>query len=324
MHRTPTVTGPARPAEPASHPPPTGDVVVGLDGSDPAGRAVAWAAAEAELRGARLVLAHGGYVVDRVGLTARTAATVLSELTAYGHRLVDDTTASLAHSHPGLDMLGVIRHTAPEDLLIELSHTAALVVMGTHGRGRLASTLLGSVSQRVAAHANSPVVVIPAHEPQQPTEHTVVVGIADTPGGHAALRFAAEEATRHGARLVALRTWGESTWGDGYDFDNFMGWRHDERRLLDHVLTEVRGLYPCLAIDAKLLSGGIVHSLIGLAGPAELLVLGCRRSDEQWPSRLGPIASWLLHRSPCPVAVVGRPHGPTEEAVAAGATVAAQ
>jgi nucleotide-binding universal stress UspA family protein len=49
---------------------------------------------------------------------------------------------------------------SPEELLVEASAEAALVVVGTRAHGRLASFVVGSVSNSVVHHAECPVVVV--------------------------------------------------------------------------------------------------------------------------------------------------------------------
>ncbi len=51
---------------------------------------------------------------------------------------------------------------APAETIVATAHNGAydLIIMGTHGRGRLEAALLGSVSSTVAAHAGRPVVVV--------------------------------------------------------------------------------------------------------------------------------------------------------------------
>lgn len=50
----------------------------------------------------------------------------------------------------------------PADTIVEAARAGEydLVVVGTHGRGRLGVALLGSVSSAVAAHAGRPVLVV--------------------------------------------------------------------------------------------------------------------------------------------------------------------
>jgi nucleotide-binding universal stress UspA family protein len=50
----------------------------------------------------------------------------------------------------------------PADTIVEAARAGEydLVVVGTHGRGRLGAALLGSVSSAVAAHAGRPVLVV--------------------------------------------------------------------------------------------------------------------------------------------------------------------
>ena len=45
--------------------------------------------------------------------------------------------------------------------LVDASSLASIVVVGSRGHGRLTNAVLGSVSDQVAHHATSPVVVIP-------------------------------------------------------------------------------------------------------------------------------------------------------------------
>jgi nucleotide-binding universal stress UspA family protein len=52
--------------------------------------------------------------------------------------------------------------------------------------------------------------------------------------------------------------------------------------------------------------GEPADALLAAARDAVLLVVGCHHSDDRWSTRLGPVPSAILHRSPCPVVVVGR------------------
>jgi nucleotide-binding universal stress UspA family protein len=136
----------------------TGDVVVGIDGSKGSDIALEWAAAEAELRNATLVVIHAwmpsfvpeagwGYVeVDSLRDAARD--------------LVDETVASVGN-HTSVTIEGEFVRDMPAHALIERSKDAALLVVGSRGRGGFTGLLLGSVSHQVLHHAHCPVVVVP-------------------------------------------------------------------------------------------------------------------------------------------------------------------
>ncbi|MFG3707682.1 universal stress protein [Micromonospora sp. NPDC047670] len=128
--------------------PAAGPVLVGVDGSEPAELAVGHAADEATRRGTGLVLAH----VRPPDEVAQAAAEPAGPLAT--------AAAAVRGSHPGLPVEErVLRAAKPEQALIEASGDAALVVVGSRGRGGFAGMLLGSVSQALVQHAHCPVLV---------------------------------------------------------------------------------------------------------------------------------------------------------------------
>jgi nucleotide-binding universal stress UspA family protein len=76
---------------------------------------------------------------------------------------------------PGSTVSGSVEIGDPVTLLVERSRTARLTVVGTRGRGRLLSALLGSVSRGLLERAEGPVMVVPdldvsriGHDPRRP------------------------------------------------------------------------------------------------------------------------------------------------------------
>ncbi|MDT0533046.1 universal stress protein [Micromonospora sp. DSM 115977] len=137
---------------PAEEPiPVAGPVLVGVDGSEPAELAVGYAADEAARRGDGLVLVHV-QPPDGDGATGTPDAE--------SAELLATASAAVRGSHPGLAVEGrVLRAPKAEQALVEASGDAALVVVGSRGRGGFAGLLLGSVSQALVQHAHCPVLV---------------------------------------------------------------------------------------------------------------------------------------------------------------------
>jgi nucleotide-binding universal stress UspA family protein len=141
----------------------TGRILVGLDGSEGARRALDWASGEARLRGARLRLllawqfplglfSEPGLLVD--GETVERLAQI-------GREMLDEMCQGLGPVLEGLEVERVAVQGPPAAALVAGSADADLLVVGTRGHGGFAGLLLGSVSQACAHHAVCPLVVVP-------------------------------------------------------------------------------------------------------------------------------------------------------------------
>lgn len=137
-----------RPPEPRE-PGPDAPVVVGVDGSPGSTLAVTHAAAEAEHRGRPLLVVSAG-------------TPVTDEDVRRAEGLVTAGVDAARKEYPGLPVSGRLwRSDDAATGLIEASGQAAVMVVGSRGRGGFTGLLLGSVSQALVHHAACPVLVIP-------------------------------------------------------------------------------------------------------------------------------------------------------------------
>jgi nucleotide-binding universal stress UspA family protein len=139
------------------------EIVVGVDGSDASKKALRWAVEEARLRGTRVVALHAWQpplpppnltpapVLDVVGL--------VPEVQKGAEELVREIVAEVVGDEPEVPVDAVAVEGPAATALIEAAREAALLVVGSRGRGGLAALLLGSVSLECAQHAPCPVVI---------------------------------------------------------------------------------------------------------------------------------------------------------------------
>jgi nucleotide-binding universal stress UspA family protein len=143
-----------------------GRIVVGVDGSELGRAALEWAVAEARLRNATVVALHAWAFVPPPSLTEPGLVPMPSgDLTEELEREQNAAAAVLDEAVGQVDVGGVevealLVETAAGDALVDAADGADLVVVGSHGRGGLASALLGSVSGHVVRHAPCPVVIL--------------------------------------------------------------------------------------------------------------------------------------------------------------------
>lgn len=133
-------------------------IVVGVDDSPGSDAALAWAAEEATLAGAELLLVHAWsypYSSSRAG--AREAR---DEMRLDAMRALEAGASRVRESHADLACQSIVSEDSPAKAIIDAGATADLIVVGSRGRGGFTSMLLGSVSRTVLQHATTPVAVI--------------------------------------------------------------------------------------------------------------------------------------------------------------------
>jgi len=132
-------------------------IVVGVDGSEHSHRALEWAIREAARWGATVTVLHAW----RFGVspTDPNAAEATREIGRAAQHLVDHEVAFACEA--GIDAAGVVVFDGAARALTDAAADADLLVVGSHGRGAVAATILGSVSQACVRHARCPVVVVP-------------------------------------------------------------------------------------------------------------------------------------------------------------------
>ncbi|MFD6022189.1 universal stress protein, partial [Streptomyces sp. NPDC060286] len=186
-------------------------VVVGVDGSEGSLRALDWAAAEAARSQHPLRVVHASPWERYEGRlptfdTARPAEQILAD------QLVASAQERAQRLHAEVNVVTDVRPEDPVNALVRESQGAALVVLGSRGRGWIAGMLLGSVSLALAGRSCCPVVVIPATAPSvQPKPGRVVVGVGDAERPTAAARFALDQAVSRHGELIAVPRLGLAT-----------------------------------------------------------------------------------------------------------------
>lgn len=138
-------------------------IVVGIDGSEGARRALDWALGEARAHSATLRVVH---VAAPVVLPAYAAARAggyagmtYEQQQEAGERLLDEM---LPDAGDGVRMeRSVAVAESPAQALVDASREADLLVVGSRGLGGFERLLLGSVSHQCVNHARCPVAVVP-------------------------------------------------------------------------------------------------------------------------------------------------------------------
>lgn len=279
-----------------------GAVVVGYDGSEHAQRALDWAVEEARLRNA--TLAPAAMVVPLVSYGIPELPDDMG-LEAAAH-LLAGASQRVRERAPDLRVRPIRMVTTPAHGLMQLAEDAQLMVLGSRGRGGVASMILGSVSLRVAQRAACPTVVVP---PGATTgeHHRIVVGIDGSAQSQAALSFAVSEAALRGAGVLAVHSVADAYLGSGFfpPASELVRAREEAgTRFLHDDLGPWRAKHPEIDITAALTHEPAETALAAHAADADMLVVGARGRNAVTGLFLGSVSHAALHAATVPVVLL--------------------
>lgn len=146
-----------------------GHVVVGVDGSPLSDLAVDFAFAHAALHGLSVTALHVHQRPEFIGPVNQPLPDPGEDQRAYETRLLTDALAGYEDKYPDVPVHRKIVLGRPSAVLVAESAGAALIAVGSRGRGGFAGLILGSTSQTVLQHATGPVAVIRAHSTRPPS-----------------------------------------------------------------------------------------------------------------------------------------------------------
>ncbi|GAA0808243.1 universal stress protein [Spirilliplanes yamanashiensis] len=137
-----------------------GPVVVGADGSPAGAHAVELAFGEAAARGAELVAVRAwSPPVPAWGDDMQPLIYDPVERDATERQALADLLAPWREKYPQVPVEALVTKHNAARVLVGVSHTAQLLVVGNRGFGVFAGTVLGSVSSQLLHHADCPVLI---------------------------------------------------------------------------------------------------------------------------------------------------------------------
>jgi len=296
-------------------------VLVGVDGSVASLHALDWAAAEATTHG------QGLRIVCSYALPSFAAASLDGGFAALDDSAIQQgARAVLAEaidrvSGRGLTITSSVATGDAAGVLVELSRNAALLVVGTRGRGGFADRLLGTVSSALPAHAFCPTVVVPlrgetrgeasrgdVEQAAVAPVRKIVVGVDGSPQADLALRYAIREATGWGAELIAVAG---VPLGQGAGILAWMPAAIDREQVLKDmaeglnvVVDRALVSHPGLHVRRLVLDGTGAELLTEFSTATDLIVVGSRGRGGFTGLLLGSTSQAVLHHAVCPVMVV--------------------
>lgn len=137
-------------------------ILVATDGSPPSAEAVEFGVELAAEHTAELIFVHVVPTLDVVSVSGFGAigGAVPHEPTDYDRSLLDEA-AAVAAERDVVSTTVLLRGDVVDEIVAYAdSHDVDLIVVGSRGRGALASTLLGSVSRGVLRESRRPVLIV--------------------------------------------------------------------------------------------------------------------------------------------------------------------
>lgn len=182
-----------------------------------------------------------------------------------------------------------------------------LLVIGSPHRGAIGRAFVGSVAERLLHGASVAVVAAPRGYRERVHDGfaRIVVGFDGSAEARVALRRGAAIARREGRELHVLSVTTPPAVAPG----PFAGPLPSNLPDAHDVVTRgVEAVGADVDVRGLVLNGSAAPELADYCGPDDLLMVGSRSYGPLARTLLGSVSSALIHRAPCPVLVVPRPH----------------
>jgi nucleotide-binding universal stress UspA family protein len=281
-------------------------ILVGVDGSDSAAAALAWAGRLARLVDGEVVVVNA-FRPDQAEVSPERYEESWQEAE---RRLAAEWSEPLAAT--GAHHRSLLVAGGPDRLLeVAEDEDVDLVVVGPLGLGAFASLHLGSVAHHLAHHTRRPLAIVPEAGAQASIER-IVVGVDGSEGSDAAVRWCADVAGAVNAEVVAV-----------YAFEPLVEWVPESdprswRQAAERMVT-TEWVAPLRAAGVSVRTRIIadIHPVAALAGAIEdegagLAVVGTRGRGGFGGLRVGRVPIQLVHHTHKPVVLVPAPTSDTE------------
>ncbi len=281
--------------KPASRCPEGRYIVAGVDAAEDCRPAVAWAAEEATRHRACLRL-----------LSTRDNAPGPAHSPGATSQQAFVGAARLAGSHAATLFAGTaVLREEPIDALLDASRHAELVVLQAPARGEFTDLLLGCTALTLAGRAGCPVVTVPeTHHDLGDGSRPVLLAVPDPGSTAAPAEFAFAEAEARGCPVTVLRVWQPSRAAAVAEVPEDRGRRSWEAaEAVAEAVRVGRRRHPRVAVRTVVHEGDGLATVFRLAVASALTVTGSRGAGP-FGVRVGLIPHTLIHRAPCPVAVL--------------------
>lgn len=272
-------------------------IVVGIDGSPGSQHALRWAAARTARFGPVIpvVAWHYPWWAVPTGMPGGPPGPSAQE---FADQAKAEGEQALAEVDPALPAALVVAEGTAGHCLVDAGSNAALIVVGTRGRGAVADAVLGSVSSHVVRHAPVPVAVVPADAPLDDPHHRVVVGVDGSPNATAALAWAIAT-TPAGTVLDVIHAW-------TYHLAAYPEvatlpvevFEEEAKALLAKTVeaaTQAAGRSGGAELRTHLEYGDARNVLLDASAEADLLVLGTRGHQGVAHLLVGSVTTSLVH-----------------------------
>jgi nucleotide-binding universal stress UspA family protein len=284
-------------------------------------------------RASDAALAHGRMLAGSAGATVHLLhivdnaflAAVLADPRDYESAAYEKLQQRLPDESLG-GILAVERSEAPADTITRYAraHNIDLIVMGTHGRGRVAHLLLGSVAEKVARTAPCPVLTM-RESPRTPggRRPRMLVPTDFSPCADAALGYAKRMAAKMRGSVCLLHVIEHPaagvTFGSELGAPESLEARHDQtenarielgRRLLDDGRSRI-----VATADIVLGASAAMISAYAADHVFDMIVMGTHGRSGIAHLLMGSIAESVIRTAPCPVLTVKSRHAEQVNAV---------